>query len=134
MRILARMDRRRRTILLLSLAAAGLGAEARRAWPDSDAAGTVAAGATLATSAGPAGLIVTSLRTGGLAANAGLRVGDVIDRIDGHRAPSTDMLAGAESGEAVAVHVAPRGDAGARTLVVRRTEVGEREDPDRRGR
>ena len=91
-------------------------------------------GATLAATTAPAGLVVTSLRTGGPAATAGLQVGDVIDWVDGHRALSPDVLTQAEADNVAVLHVAARGDADARTLVLRRTEVGQREDPDRRGR
>ncbi|WP_380870798.1 PDZ domain-containing protein [Sphingomonas hankookensis] len=91
-------------------------------------------GATLAANAAPAGLVVTSLQTGGPAATAGLQVGDVIDRVDGHRALSPDVLTEAEADDVAILHVAARGDATARTLLLRRTEVGQREDPDRRGR
>ncbi|WP_430637154.1 PDZ domain-containing protein [Sphingomonas hankookensis] len=91
-------------------------------------------GATLAANAAPARLVVTSLRTGGPAATAGLQVGDVIDRVDGHRALSPDVLTRAEADNVAILHVAARGDADARTLLLRRTEVDQREDPDRRGR
>ena len=91
-------------------------------------------GATLAANPAPAGLVVTSLQTGGPAATAGLHVGDVIDRVDGHRALSPAVLTQAEADDVAILHVAARGDANARTLLFRRTEVGQREDPDRRGR
>lgn len=77
-------------------------------------------GATLAANAAPAGLVVTSLQTGGPAASAGLRVGDVIDRVDGHRAQSPDILTQAETDDVALLHVVARGDAGARTLLLRR--------------
>ncbi|MDJ0277909.1 hypothetical protein QLH51_13980 [Sphingomonas sp. 2R-10] len=134
MRMLDRMTPQRRTALLLALAVAGLTAGTRRAWPDAAPTGAATIGATLAASAGPPGLVVTSLRTDGAAAGAGLRVGDVIDRVDGRRALSVDTMAMPEPGGVERLHVAPRGDAGARTLILRRTEVGQREDPDRRGR
>lgn len=89
-----------------------------------------AAGATFATSEAPVGLIVTSLETGGPSAVAGLRVGDVIDRVDGRDAPTPDLLAGSVA----RLHVVARGDAGARTLLLRRPTEGQGEDPDRRGR
>lgn len=93
-----------------------------------------AGGATLATTDAPNGLIVTSLQTGGPSASAGLRVGDVIDRIDGADAPTPDLLVRAEADPVVRLHVAARGDAGARTLLLRRATEGQGEDPDRRGR
>ena len=93
-----------------------------------------AGGATLATTDAPAGLVVTSLQTDGPSAAAGLRVGDVIDRVDGVQAPTADMLVRAEADPVARLHVAARGDAGARTLVLRRSMEGQGEDPDRRGR
>ena len=77
-------------------------------------------GATLAASAAPAGLVVTSLQTGGPAAAAGLRVGDVIDQVDGHRALTPDVLTQAEADNVAILHIAARGDADARTLLLRR--------------
>ena len=93
-----------------------------------------AGGATLATTRAPAGLIVTSLETGGRSAAAGLRVGDVIDRVDGLDAPTPDLLVHAEADPVVRLHIAARGDAEARTLLLRRPTEGQGEDSDRRGR
>lgn len=91
-----------------------------------------ALGATLAPQTVPAGLVVTSLRTDGVAARAGLHVGDVIDAIDGRVASASENLLSAAA--PVAIHVLARGDVGAHTLLLRRSEVASREDPDRRGR
>ncbi|KQM88528.1 hypothetical protein ASE67_01905 [Sphingomonas sp. Leaf23] len=87
-----------------------------------------------AVTAGGAGLVVTSLETGGASQVAGLRVGDVIDRVDGLDAPTPAMLEQAEDGDLAVLHVAARGDAAARTLLMRHPEEGQGEDPDRRGR
>lgn|GEM_PF-4731888 len=91
-------------------------------------------GATLAPIDAPGGLIVTSLQTGGRSARAGLRVGDVIDRVDGQDAPTPAMLVRAEGDRVARLHVAARGDDGGRTLLLRRPTEGQGEDPDRRGR
>ncbi len=80
---------------------------------------TTTGGATLAASNTPAGLVVTSLRTGGAEMRAGLRVGDVIDAVDGVPAPTARTLAGAEARDVAVLHVAARGDAGPRTLLLR---------------
>lgn len=93
-----------------------------------------AGGATLATTDAPEGLVVTSLETGGPSQAVGLRVGDVIDRVDGLDAPTPAMLVRAEADDVAVLHIAARGDAAARTLLLRRPEEGQGEDPDRRGR
>jgi S1-C subfamily serine protease len=93
-----------------------------------------AGGATLSVTQAPDGLIVTSLETGGASTRAGLRVGDVIDRVDGAGTPTPDMLLGAESAAVARLHVAARGDGVGRTLIWRRPTEGQGEDPDRRGR
>lgn len=102
-------------------------------WSNASRGNDIAAlDATLAPQTMPAGLVVTSLRTDGVAARAGLRVGDVIDAIDGQSTPSAaDLLREAAP---VALHVEARGDVGAHTLLLRHSEVASREDPDRRGR
>lgn len=96
--------------------------------------GVVADGATFAPRSGAAGLVVTSLATDGMAARAGLRVGDVIDAIDGDDAPSPADMVLIDDDPGAILHVAARGDVGAHTLLLRRPEVTSREDPDRRGR
>lgn len=101
---------------------------------DTGADAVTAGGATLAATDAPDGLVVTSLETGGPSAAAGLRVGDVIDRVDGLEAPTPAMLADAEAQDVAVLHIAARGDAGPRTLLLRRAEEGQGEDPDRRGR
>lgn len=93
-----------------------------------------AGGATLSVTQAPDGLIVTSLETGGASAQAGLRAGDVIDRVDGAGAPTPDMLLKAESAAFARLHVAARGDGVGLTLIWRRPTEGQGEDPDRRGR
>ena len=100
----------------------------------SGATEVTAGGATFATIDAQDGLIVTSLETGGRSATAGLRVGDVIDRVDGADAPTPEMLVRAEADPVARLHVAARGDAGPRTLLLRRPTEGQGEDPDRRGR
>ncbi len=92
----------------------------------SPADGVTADGATLAPLGGSGAWVVTSLRTGGIAARSGLHVGDVIDGIGGHPPGIGDGP--------VLLHVAARGDVGAHSLILRPAEVASREDPDRRGR
>lgn len=120
----------------IALSAVVGGAIALAAWNALDATplAVTAGGATLAASDSPAGLVVTSLETGGASQVAGLRVGDVIDRVDGLAAPTPAMLEQAEDGDLAVLHVAARGDAAARTLLLRHPEEGQGEDPDRRGR
>lgn len=101
---------------------------------DAGPAEVTAGGATLATIDAPEGLVVTSLETGGPSQAVGLRVGDVIDRVDGMAAPTPALLVRAEADDVAVLHVAARGDAGARTLLLRRPEERQGEDPDRRGR
>ncbi|MEH3039331.1 MAG: PDZ domain-containing protein [Sphingomonas paucimobilis] len=115
---------------LVGLAVALVGSDVLASGP----VAVTAAGATFASTDAPAGLIVTSLETGGPAATAGLRVGDVIDRVDGRDAPTPDTFARAEAGSVTRLHVAARGDAGARTLLLHRPTEGQGEDPDRRRR
>ena len=69
----------------------------RAAGPDATGATVVAAPAGL-----PAGLVVTSLRAGGRAEAAGLRVGDVVERVDGH---APDSLAEVDRAVASGVDV-----------------------------
>ena len=94
--------------------------------------GIAALGATLVPQAAPTGLVVTSLRTDGAAARVGLRVGDVIDTVDGRGAPSSAQRL--TEATPITLHVMARGDVGPHTLLLRRSEVALREDPDRRGR
>jgi S1-C subfamily serine protease len=125
----------RSTVRSFALSAVVACAIAVAGWSTLDTGGNVTTGgATLAATPAAAGLLVTSLQTGGPAATAGLHVGDVIDRVDGHRALSPAVLTQAEADDVAILHVAARGDANARTLLFRRMEVGQREDPDRRGR
>jgi S1-C subfamily serine protease len=80
------------------------------------------------------GRMVTSLRTGGPAAQAGLWVGDVIDAVDGRAAPDPDALLHGIRHPFARLHVAARGAVGAHRLTLRHGEVASREDPDCRGR
>ncbi len=97
-----------------------------------DGATFAADGATLAPHRLPDGWVVTSLRTGGMAARSGLQVGDVIDAVAGHPPVSADVSTLAAG--PVILHIAARGDVGAHSLILRPPEVASREDPDRRGR
>ncbi|KQN03890.1 hypothetical protein ASE78_02165 [Sphingomonas sp. Leaf25] len=75
-------------------------------------------GATFAGQVDAAGLVVTSLRSGGAAQGAGLRVGDVVDGVDGVAHPGVARLAAAAHGTHAVLHVRPRGDGQARTLLL----------------
>ncbi|WP_156352637.1 MULTISPECIES: PDZ domain-containing protein [unclassified Sphingomonas] len=115
-------------IVACAIALAGLG------MVEADPVDVTAGGATLTMTDAPDGLLVTSLETGGRSQAIGLRVGDVIDRVDGRDAPTPAVLLRAEAGDVATLHVAARGDAAARTLLLRRPQEGQGEDSDRRGR
>ena len=86
-RALRQLRRALIVFLVVALAGALVSMRVMRAsrTPDADMLG-----ATVAAPAGgtPAALTVTSLRAGGVAERAGIRVGDVVEAIDGHGATS----------------------------------------------
>ena len=80
-------------------------------------------------------LVVTSLRTGGPEASAGLRVGDTVAAVDGVTDPSLGSLRHAMTGRRpVSLTVERGGDAIPLTLLGHPREMPSDEDPAGRGR